>query len=187
MEKLLGSLEKYMVLSSSLKKGISERISFLKVKRRKPLAESGKVCESLFYIQSGLIRGYYYHKRKDITNWFSVENEFATSMYSFVSGKPNMENIETLEDSELLVIKRKDLNFLYENFSEMNLLGRILMEKYYLELGERAVSLQFQTAKERYGAFLQKRPDLFDRVKLGQIASYLGITIETLSRIRSVS
>lgn len=185
MEKLLGSLGKYMELSPSLQKAISERLSFQKVKRRKALAESGKVCENLFYVQSGLIRGYYYHKRKDITNWFSVENEFATSMYSFVSGKPNMENIETLEDSELLIMTRKDQLWLYDHFPEMNLLGRLLMEKYYLELGERAVSLQFQTAKERYAAFLQKRPDLFERVKLGQIASYLGITIETLSRIRS--
>lgn len=187
MQSLILNLAKYMELSPSLQKAISERLSFQKVKRRKALAESGKVCENLFYVQSGLIRGYYYHKRKDITNWFSIENEFATSMYSFVSGKPNMESIETLEDSELLIMTRKDQIWLYDHFPEMNLLGRLLMEKYYLELGERAVSLQFQTAKERYAAFLQKRPDLFERVKLGQIASYLGITIETLSRIRSSS
>lgn len=187
MEALFENLGKYMVISPSLKKAISDRLVFQKVKRRQQITESGKVCENLYFIHSGLIRGYYYKKRKDITNWFSVENEFATSMYSYVSEKPNMENIEALEDSQLSLMKRKDLLYLYENFPEMNLLGRILMEKYYLELGERAMSLQFYTARERLAAFQQRRPDLFHRVKLGQIASFLGITIETMSRIRSVS
>ena len=125
------------------------------------------------------------HKRKDVTNWFAKENEFVTSMYSFVSRNPSLETIEALEDSELDFISYKDLNELYSTYAELNMLGRIFIEKYYVELEERANSFQFQSAKARYAHFLEKNSTLFRRVKLGHIASYLGITKETLSRIRT--
>jgi CRP/FNR family transcriptional regulator, anaerobic regulatory protein len=105
-------------------------------------------------------------------------------MYSFVSQKPSFENIEILEPSVLYAISYDNLQKMYLEFPEFNLIGRLFTEKYYIELEERVMSLQFLTAKERYEKLLIQQPMLLQRVTLGQIASYLGITQETLSRIR---
>ena len=72
----------------------------------------------------------------------------------------------------------------FEKYPEFNLIGRLLTEKYYIELEERTISLQFQTATERYLKLLQQQPQLLQKASLGMIASYLGISQETLSRIR---
>ncbi|MCZ8342741.1 MAG: Crp/Fnr family transcriptional regulator, partial [Leptospira sp.] len=93
--------------------------------------------------------------------------------------------IEALEECELGEITYQDLNDLYEKFPAMNKLGRILTELYYIELEERAIHFQFKTAKERYEYFLKKYSHAFHRIPLAHIASFLGITKETLSRIRS--
>jgi CRP-like cAMP-binding protein len=109
----------------------------------------------------------------------------ATSLYSFETQTPNFENIEILEDSTLYAISYESLQYLYHHYPEFNLLGRRLVEKYYVELMERTLSFQFQSARERYLQLLTNRPQILQRASLGHIASYLGISQETLSRIRT--
>jgi hypothetical protein len=131
------------------------------------------------------VRGFVIRNRKNITTWFASEGEFVTSMYSIITGRPSFESIEVLEDSELDYILKEDLENLYDKFPVMNKLGRIILEKYYIDLEEIVISMQFRSAKEKYNYFINKYPNLFSRVKLGHIASFLGISNETLSRIRS--
>lgn len=149
------------------------------------LIQKEQRCQDLFYIHKGLIRGYYFKDGKEITNWFAQENEFATCFYAFISQSPSYEIIETLEATEVSIIKHAALQKLYQDFPETERIGRILTENYYIKLEERLLGLQFKTAKERYSNFCTKQPKLLQRASLGQIASYLGITQETLSRIRS--
>lgn len=166
-------------------KAIKNKIQFKSIKRKEILLNHGFTEDNLYFVRKGLLRGYIIQKRKDITTWFSQEGDFVTSIYSFISRKPTQESIEALEDCELDYVSYSDLNELYSSHMELNLLGRVITEKYLIDLEERVNSFQFQSAKSRYQYFIEKRPDLFSRVKLGHIASFLGITKETLSRIRS--
>ena len=142
-------------------------------------------CDSIYFIEKGLVRGYYINEDKEITNWFAQEEEFATSFYAFITKKTTNETIQALEDCSLIEIPFSVLQNLYTNFHETERLGRIITENYYIKLEERILSLQFKTAKERYQKFAASKPSLLQRASLGQIASYLGITQETLSRIRA--
>ena len=105
-------------------------------------------------------------------------------MYAFIAQKPGYEGIELLESCVLYSISYAQLQTLYRKYPALNLAGRLLTERYYLELEERTRSLQFQTATERYALLLAQQPGLLQRASLGHIASYLGISQETLSRIR---
>lgn len=111
--------------------------------------------------------------------------EFATCFYSFIVQKPSFEFVQALEDSDLLQMSYSALQNLYVTFPETERIGRIITENYYIKLEERILNLQFKTAKERYQKLLSSKPTLLLRAPLGQIASYLGISQETLSRIRA--
>lgn len=149
------------------------------------LLESDSRCNDMYFVNKGLLRGYYLEDGKEITNWFAQEGEFATCFYAFVAKKPSFETIEAIEDCVLTQISHTGMQSLYLKFPETERLGRIITENYYIKLEERLLSLQFKTAKERYQHFVLSKPSLLQRSSLGQIASYLGITQETLSRIRA--
>ncbi|HYE55243.1 MAG TPA: Crp/Fnr family transcriptional regulator [Chitinophagaceae bacterium] len=149
------------------------------------LVTEGKICRHLYFLQHGALRGYYNLDGREITYWFAFENDFVTSFHSFTTQQPSVENIQLLEGSVLWAITKDDLGSLLDNYHETERLLRIAYEKYYIRLEERFVNAQFKTASERYQSLLQQAPHLLERVPLGHIASYLGISQETLSRIRS--
>jgi CRP-like cAMP-binding protein len=172
-------------LSKELEQAIKKASKNVKLTKGENILEKGARCSHLYFTESGLLRGYYFDESKEITHWFAREGEFATGFYSFISKEPSFEYIQALEDCLLTQITYPDLQKLYATFPETERLGRIITENYYLKLEERLLSLQFKTAKERYNSLLERNPKLLQRVALGQIASYLGITQETLSRIRA--
>jgi CRP-like cAMP-binding protein len=101
--------------------------------------------------------------------------------------KPSIENIQLIEDCTLWAIQYDNLQKLYNQYAEIERLGRIMHERYYVMLEERFVSNHFKEARERYENLVAHSPHILQRIPLGYIASYLGITQETLSRIRSKS
>jgi CRP-like cAMP-binding protein len=139
----------------------------------------------LYFLQQGALRGYYNLDGKAITYWFAFEDDFVTSFHSFITQQPAVENIQLLEGSILWAISKDKLNRLLNQHHELEKLLRTAYEKYYIRLEERFVNAQFKTAAERYEQLLQQTPHIIERVPLGAIASYLGITQETLSRIRN--
>ncbi len=132
-----------------------------------------------------MLRGYYFNEDKEITHWFARENEFATCFYAFITRESSLEYIQALEDSKVVAIRYEDLQLIYKNFPETERIGRLITEQYYIRLESRLLGLQFTTAKERYQKLEETQADLLQRVSLGQIAAYLGISQETLSRIRA--
>lgn len=182
---LLKHLTQILTISNELEKEINSIAVEINVTKNTILVNHKERSRNLYFIQKGLVRGFYYDEGKEITNWFAQEEEFATSFYSFITNEPSPETIETLEDCELIKISHGDLQNLYEKFPETERLGRIITENYYIKLEERILNIQFRTAKERYQNLLSKNPSLLQRASLGQIATYLGITQETLSRIRA--
>ena len=174
-----------MPLSAELRNDLASKVFVRKVAKGNMLITEGKICNELYLIKKGFLRGFHYHNGKEITAWFGFENDIATSTYSFVSQKPGFENIEAIENSILYVISYDDLNRIYQNHPEFNYVGRLLTEKYYVDLMERTLCLQFQSAKESYEQLVTRQPYILQRASLGHVASYLGISQETLSRIRT--
>lgn len=149
------------------------------------LLRAGGRCGHLYWVNRGLLRGYYESDGKEVTNWFAQEGEFATCFYAYIAQKPSFEYVQALEDGSLTALSYGALQQLYAEFPETERIGRLITENYYIRLEERLLSLQFKTARERYQKLQQAKPSLLQRASLGHIASYLGITQETLSRIRS--
>ncbi|MES2593616.1 MAG: Crp/Fnr family transcriptional regulator [Bacteroidota bacterium] len=181
----LSHLSSIISVSKSLETELTSITKKIIVSKNQPLLEIGNRCNDLIFIEKGLMRGYYFDDGKEITNWFAQENEFAASLYSLVAMKPSTEAIEALEECEFIQLPYSSLQRLYLKFPETERLGRIIVESYYIKLEERLLNIHFKTAKERYQSIVLNKPSLLQRVPLGQIASYLGITQETLSRIRA--
>jgi CRP-like cAMP-binding protein len=149
------------------------------------LLTEGKTCRYLYFLQQGALRGFYTLEGKEITHWFAFENDFFTSFHSFITQQPSVENLQFIEGSVVWTISKDKLNGLFDKHHEIEKLVRIAYEKYYIRLEERFINAQFKTATERYMELLKLSPHILNRVSLGYIASYLGISQETLSRIRS--
>jgi CRP-like cAMP-binding protein len=148
------------------------------------LVREGRVCRHIYFLEQGALRGFYNLEGKEITHWFAFERDFVTSFHSFITRQPAVENIQLIEGSVLWAISKDNLTKLLNEYHEIERLVRIAYEKYYIRLEERFVNAQFKSALERYQNLLLQTPHILERVPLGYVASYLGISQETLSRVR---
>ncbi|WP_016951609.1 Crp/Fnr family transcriptional regulator [Anabaena sp. PCC 7108] len=182
---LLNTLNQYVILNPAHQEELSKLVKPQELPKDSILLKCGEVSNNLHFLLQGSVRAIYYNDSKEITSWFGFEGDFINSFYSFVSRKPSPESIVVISDCKLLSISYQTLQSLYEKDLVWNKLGRLIIEKYYAEYRERILSLQSMSAAERYDQILQERPDILEKVKLGHLASYLGITQETLSRLRA--
>lgn len=185
MEQLFKHLNHFYSLSSAAQQALEDHFEEAVFSKGDYLLTEGKVCRHMYFVQQGGLRGFYNLDGKEITHWFGFENDFVTSFHSFITQEPAVENLQLLEGSVLWAISKDTLNRLFVQHHEIETLVRIVYEKYYIRLEERYVNAQFRTASERYADLLAQRPHIIERVPLGYIASYLGISQETLSRIRA--
>lgn len=149
------------------------------------LLKAGNICEEIYFIKKGIIRGYINDNGRDITTWISCERELVTSIYSLDLNVPALENIQALEDCELLCMSTAALQELYIVHPEFNIVGRKLLQRYYRDAEARAFITRIAKAEDKYEHFLDIYNHLANRVLLKYIASFLGVTLETLSRVRS--
>ena len=185
-ESVINLCESVQPLEESLKDDIRNWSEVIHVKKKEKLVIQGDTSKYIYFIYKGSIRSYYVNNDgHENTSWLLFENELAIAVYSFFSQKPSFETMETLEDSILLRLSFEKLNQLYKTYPTFNYIGRLLTESYYIRSEEKANALRMMTAKERYNNLLEQYPHIIQRVSLGHIASYLGITQHTLSRIRS--
>lgn len=156
-----------------------------KVSKGDVLVSEGDYSYELYYVVKGGARAYYLKDGKTITDWFAFENDFISSIVSFFLGVPSQHYIEVLEETTFMVLQLKDIEMLCDKYHDFERLARLSTTKTMIQLQQRIVSLQFKSSKERYDSLLEKYPQIELRAPLGDIASYLGITQETLSRIRN--
>jgi len=185
MQHLLSHLRHYHRLPPAAEAAISDCFTPVTLNKNEFLLTEGKICRHLYFLEKGALRGFYTLDDKEITHWFGFENDFVTSFHSFTTNQPSVENIQLIEGCLLWSISKETLTGLFDRFHEIERLVRIAYEKYYVRLEDRFVNAQFKTAAGRYEQLLQQMPHILERVPLGQVASYLGISQETLSRIRS--
>lgn len=147
--------------------------------------EKGQVATRLAYLRSGMMRSFFYDDQaNDITTQFFKPGAVVISMKSFNDQVQSRENIITLEDCEADVITYDDMQGLMQVVPAWRSIAKDVDEFKYNDLMNRTIQLQTLTASERYQLFIKKHPDILQRVALRHIASYLGIDIATLSRIR---
>ena len=149
------------------------------------LVTSGEVCSAIYYVKRGILRGYVKESVKDITTWITGEHELVSSISSFDLQIPAVENIQAIEDCDLIGLTYENMEFLYSHFPEVNIVGRKILQKYYRDAEERAFIARLTEATSKYKRFIATKSDMLNRVPLKFVASYLGMTLETLSRIRS--
>ena len=167
---------------------IAELISLFaerKIKRRGFVLHQGDVCRHFTFVVSGCLKMYAIDPAgKEHNLEFVAENEWVSDLSSFYSEKPAGVYIEAIEPSVILQITRPDLIYFYGNYPKFNSTFRIVIERKYIELQNRVLQNISATAEERYVHFLALSPTLASRLPNTQIASYLGITSEFLSKIR---
>lgn len=149
------------------------------------LLRAGKVETNVYFISKGIVRAFADKDDSEVTFWFGKEGQPVVSMKSYVDGQKGYEHIQLLEDCTLYKLRSSDLHDLFAKDIHIANWGRKFVEAELVRTEERLIGLQFNTATERYKELLIKNPDLLRRVQLGYIASYLGITQVSLSRIRA--
>ncbi len=158
---------------------------FKKFKKKTTLLNIGKVSNEVFYLIKGCIRLYCEKDGVELSTYFFTENMFAGSYDSFLSRKPSKVAIETLEECEVLVLTHKGQEKLYEIFPKMNEFIRKAIEQRFILLHDLFISYLLNSPEERYLMLLKDRPELLQRIPQHQIASFLGVTRVSLSRIRN--
>jgi CRP-like cAMP-binding protein len=154
-------------------------------KKKTTLLDIGKVSNEVFYLEKGCIRLYCQKDGDELSTYFFTEKMFAGSYDSYISRKPSKVAIETLEECEVLVLNYKSQEKLYEVFPKMNEFIRKAIEQRFVLLHDLFISYLLNSPEERYLTLLNTRPELLQRIPQHQIASFLGITPVSLSRIRN--
>lgn len=160
------------------------RIAHINRSKGDRIIREGQVASSFFIVKSGMVRSYFRKGDSEVTVWFAYECQKAVSISSLFDNKPSRETVECIEDCELLCISNKDLRELYHKYECMNTIGRKMVEEYCGILDDRIYQFQVMSAMERYKDLMEYEPEIIRRVPLSYIASFLGISQETLSRIR---
>lgn len=185
MDQFFEVISQFVRLSPESKAAMTAAMKKLEFPKGHILIKEDTVCNYLYFVEKGLTRTYYYKDGKDVTDWISNENTFACSIVSFITRKPDRRIIELLEPSTLYALHYDKLEELYAKFHDIESVGRHLVSMGLVQMQQKFDAQHFSSALQRYQALMETNPSFILRVPLGMIASYLGITQETLSRIRS--
>lgn len=158
--------------------------SYLKSTKGTQLISEGKRHHYIYLIVKGSVKSYYSKESKEVCVWFSLENEIIGTT-STIQGGASKETLELLEDSELIKLNIEKIKELAQtDLSISNLLNN-LWEEHAIFLEERLYQLQFMNSHDRYKVLIKNTPEILQRVSLRDIASFIGVSRETLSRIRA--
>lgn len=181
----LNILDSYSPLSIESKALLSEHITLKKVSKGDFILKYGEICKHLYFVNKGFIRIFYYKNEKNITEWFADEKQFFFSITSYFKNVPSKLVIEAIEDCEIILLSKEGQDKLRKtNIEISNLIIQFFTVSLILSQ-KRMESLQFETAAHRYQNLLIDQPNILHKVPLQYVASFLGITQETLSRIRA--
>jgi len=181
---LMTILNYFHPLSEKVVKFFREHAYSVSFNKGELLLEAGQVCQHIYFIKKGVVRGFIREGKREITTWITAEGEMVSSILRFEEKGSAIENMQAIEDSEMLAMTLADLQDLYEQFPEFNIVSRKLLQQYYSDAETRAFIARLTNAETKYKQFLTRYSHFANRIPLTYIASFLGITLETLSRVR---
>ncbi|NMM50674.1 Crp/Fnr family transcriptional regulator [Marinigracilibium pacificum] len=185
LELLIDHFESYIDLSDDLKVEIINRVKPVTFKKGQLVFDANKICTESHFIQKGILRTFFVKDGKEISEYFSGANEWVNSPKSFMQRTKDIYYIDAIEETDVFTLNVNDLVFLFDHYPTMERYARLSMGNVFGHFLERITSMRFTSAKERYSHFKKVYADIYPRIPLGMVASYLGITQETLSRIRA--
>lgn len=186
MENIIRHFEKYLPLDNEEIQALTSRVIERKIKRRQFLLQEGDVCKYFSYVKSGCFKMYGVDDKGVEHNLvFAIEDDWISDIGSLHKEQPSKLFIEAVEPAVVLQISKGDLWYLYTNYPKFDRNFRVIIEDKYIELQDRLLQTVSATALERYESFIDQYPHLANRLPGTQIASYLGVTPEFLSKIRN--
>ena len=181
---VIATLDYFYPLSEGIKDYFRKHSYSCSFRKGKLLLKAGQICEHIYFIKKGAVRGFIKEGKKDITTWITAENEVVSSISALDAREPALENMQAIENCELLALTYADFQNLYIRFPEFNIVARKVLQKYYKDAEGRAFIVRLTNAENKYRLFITRYGHLANRIPLKYIASFLGITLETLSRVR---
>lgn len=181
---VIATLDHFYPLSEGIKNYFRKHSYTCSFRKGKLLLKAGELCEHIYFIKKGVVRGYIKEGKKDITTWITAENEVVSSISALDERTPALENMQAIENCELFALTYADFQDLYIRFPEFNIVARKVLQKYYQDAEGRAFIARLTNAENKYRLFIIRYGHLANRIPLKYIASFLGITLETLSRVR---
>ena len=165
---------------------LKDHIFKIRLSKGKNLHKAGDICNNLYFLVQGAMRCFIKEGTRDSTTWITVEGELVAPIYSFINQVPTFENVQAIEECDLLGMSHLNLQKMYSLFPEFNIVARVIFEKYYSDAEIRALIPRLKNAEIKYEYFLSTYNHLSNRIQLKYIASFLGIKLETLSRVRAL-
>lgn len=172
-------------ISNDIFDDLKQSMDYMSYPKGYTLSKEGEIERYLYFLEKGVVRAFTLRDGEEITFWFGMEGSIVCSMRNYIENKPSYETIELLEDSTLYRIPIEKMELYYEKNIEMANWGRKYIEYEIIKTENRLIEQLFLSATERYHALIKNNPAILQRVSLGHIASYLGITQVSLSRIRA--
>jgi hypothetical protein len=185
MQKLINYIKQFSSLTNDEIEIISKNVYIEKIPSKSFILEAGKVCQRIGFILDGVVRSYFYDTfGNEIIKCFHTENQFAVDLLSYQKGFTSNDYIQTLTNCEFAFISKSSDEYLSNTIEKWPILVRKISDTLLSEKIINRTILFHEDAKERYLSFLKEYPEIIKRVPLGQIASFLGIAQQSLSRIR---
>ncbi len=182
--KIIQSIKSIASLNEAEEKAFLRILEAKTFKRKEFLLQEGKVCNKITFVNNGIMRLFYNVEGVENTIQFFFGDSWYTDYASFLTGQPSIENMQSLEESEVVQFKKEDLYKLYDTMPIFEKVGRIFAENAYLSISQLNQMKTNEEPELRYLNLLKTRPELVQQIPQHYIASYLGIKPETLSRIR---
>jgi CRP/FNR family transcriptional regulator, anaerobic regulatory protein len=182
--KIIQSIKSIASLNEAEEKAFLSILEVKLFKKKEFLLQEGKICNKITFVNNGIMRLFYNVEGVENTIQFFFGDSWYTDYASFLTGKPTIENLQALEESEVVQVKKEDLYKLYDSMPIFEKVGRIFAENAYLSISQLNQMKTNEEPELRYITLLKTRPELVQQVPQHYIASYLGIKPETLSRIR---
>jgi CRP/FNR family transcriptional regulator, anaerobic regulatory protein len=149
------------------------------------LLKAGEICPKIWFINQGIARHFFTYEGNEGTVWFSFAQDLLTDVYSFAHQVPALHNIIAVNELDVLWMTYADLQKMYAQDAIWERFGRLSNEQYIIKLINRSYNLLFKDGKAKYEDFISRSPEILQNIPLHQIADFIGVSFETLSRIRA--
>lgn len=185
MENVIKGIRQFYPVSDASLELLFSKMKCLHLPKKHLLIGGGEMNRHIYFIEKGFCRSYCLLDGEEITIWFSREGDVTFAMNDLYHNEPGYEYVELLEDCILYAIRIEDLNTIYETDIEIANWSRVIHQECLLYMDRHHINRLYLPAKERYEQLLREQPDVIRRAKLSYIASFLGMTPQHLSRLRS--